>query len=78
MAEGTKRFAKVATELNITLADIQQFLTKKSVSIIVSANTKVDEDVYTMLLKEFQSDKSVKLEHATKMQDVVAKKQDYR
>ena len=76
MAEGTKRFAKVATELNITLADIQQFLTKKSVSIIVSANTKVDEDVYTMLLKEFQSDKSVKLEHATKMQDVVAKKQE--
>lgn len=60
MAETTppKRISKVATELNISSDRVIDFLVSKGFSGI-NPNTKLTDDMYLLLLKEFQSEAAV-------------------
>jgi translation initiation factor IF-2 len=64
MAEAEKaiRLNKAAKEFNLSMDHIVDFLSKKGVKIESNPNTKLPGDAYTLLLKEFQGDKSAKEE----------------
>ncbi len=54
------RLSKAAKGLNITIQRIGEFLSSHGHEIQVSPNTKLPEDLYDLLLKEFSSDLSQK------------------
>lgn len=64
MAEEIKniRLARVLKEYNVGLPRIIEFLSKKGHKIESNPNTKISEEVYALLVKEFQSEKIVKEE----------------
>lgn len=64
MAEGKapKRLSKAAKEFNIGIQTIVEFLDKKGIEINANPNTKLSHSEYELLVKEFESDKSVKEE----------------
>ena len=64
MAEstGTKRLSKVAREFNLGITTIVEFLANKGFDVDAKPNTKISDEIYGILLNEFQSDKSVKEE----------------
>src|SRR5690606_384496 len=53
---------KAAKELNIGLSTAVEFLGKKGYQIAARPNTKLTDEMYDVLLKEFQGDKIVKEE----------------
>ena len=55
-----RRLSKVAKELNVGISTIVEFLNKKGKGIESSPNAKVSDDIFQILLSEFQSEKSVK------------------
>lgn len=55
-----KRLSKVAKEFNIGIHTIVEFLESKNITIESNPNTKLDENIYAVLLDEFQSDKTDK------------------
>jgi translation initiation factor IF-2 len=57
----TKRISKVATELNVGVQTVIDFLTDKGHEDI-SRNSKISDEMYSILLKEFIAEKSVKEE----------------
>ena len=59
MAGKTKRLSKVARELNVGISTIVDHLSSEGIDIEASPNTKIDEEHYSILLKEFQSDKNL-------------------
>lgn len=56
-----KRLMKVATELNVGVQTVMDFLTAKGFSDI-NRNSKVTDDMYSLLLKEYGKEKDVKEE----------------
>ena len=58
----TKRLSKVAREFNLGIATIVDFLQKKGFDISTNPNTKVSEEQYNLLLKEYSSEINVKKE----------------
>ncbi len=68
------RLKKAATEFNIGLATIVEFLSKKGHKIDNNPNTKLTEEMYQLLLKEFQSEKAVKEESMKIGLDISQKK----
>jgi len=56
------RLKKAAAELNVGISTIVEFLHKKNIAIEENPNTKIEPDVYALLVKEFQLDKNVKEE----------------
>src|SRR5690606_21331409 len=52
----TIRLSKVLKELNISIDRAVDFLSEKGVQVDRSPNTKIDQDTYSILVKEFQSD----------------------
>jgi translation initiation factor IF-2 len=62
MTEGTAvlRLSKIAREFNIGTSTIVEFLAKKGISIDTNPNTKISQDAFDMLAKEFQKEKSLK------------------
>ncbi|TZF85894.1 translation initiation factor IF-2 (plasmid) [Pedobacter sp. BS3] len=63
MSEGKSiNLLRAAKELNIGLSTAAEFLGKKGYKIDAKPNTKLSEDMYDVLLKEFQGDKIVKEE----------------
>lgn len=60
MAE-TIRLNKVLRELNISIDRATDFLKEKGVEIEKSPNTKISEEVYTILSNQFQTDASKKM-----------------
>jgi translation initiation factor IF-2 len=62
MTEGVKilRLSKIAREFNIGIATIVEFLHKKGFSVDNNPNTKIPEEAYALLVKEFQSEKTLK------------------
>jgi translation initiation factor IF-2 len=63
MSEGKSiNLLKAAKELNIGLSTAVEFLGKKGYKVDPKPNTKLDEDMYDVLLKEYQGDKNVKEE----------------
>ena len=55
------RLNKVLRELNISLDRAVEFLNKKGVEIDARPTTKITSEVYTILLDEFETDKSKKV-----------------
>lgn len=63
MTEGKSiNLLKAAKELNIGIGTAVDFLAKKGYDIEAKPNTKLDRDMYDVLLREFQGDKIVKEE----------------
>jgi len=62
MAEQAKRLSKIAREFNVGINTLVEYLESKNVKIENNPNTKVEGDVYAILLNEFQSEKSAKEE----------------
>ena len=63
MSEGkSTNLLKAAKELNIGLNTAVEFLGKKGHNVEARPNTKLTEEMYDVLLKEFQGDKIVKEE----------------
>jgi len=64
MSEGAKtlRLSKVAKEFNLSLGKIVEFLASKGHPADSNPNAKIGDEEYTLLLKEFSSDKTAKEE----------------
>ena len=62
MAEGsvTIRLAKAASEFNVGVSTIIDFLAKKGYAIDSNPNTKLTAEMHSLLVKEFQPDKAAK------------------
>ena len=63
MSEDSKlniRLSKAAREFNIGMSTIVEFLGKKGYKIESAPNTKLNEEMYTLLVKEYQGEKEVK------------------
>ncbi|MCF8369504.1 MAG: translation initiation factor IF-2 [Bacteroidales bacterium] len=82
------RLSKAAREFNVGLTTIVEYLSKNGVEITSSPNTKLTPEIYALLEKEFQSQKSVKEEakkigldytdHQTiSIDDEIAKQSEY-
>ncbi|MCP9612588.1 translation initiation factor IF-2 [Coprobacter tertius] len=56
------RLNKVARDLNVGIQTAVDFLQKKGFSIESNPNTKISDEQYAMLVKEFSNDKSLKIE----------------
>src|SRR5690606_26380385 len=52
----TIRLNKVLKELNISIDRAVDYLSEKGIQIERTPNTKIDQDTYAILIKEFQSD----------------------
>jgi translation initiation factor IF-2 len=62
MAGAAKRLSKVAREFNVGIQTLVEFLESKSITIVSNPNTKIEAEVYSVLLAEFQSEISAKEE----------------
>ncbi|MBP6064570.1 translation initiation factor IF-2 [Bacteroides sp.] len=58
----TIRLNKVTRDLNVGIATVVEFLQKKGHTIEANPNTKITEEEYAMLVKEFSTDKNLRLE----------------
>lgn len=56
------RLSKVAKELNVGISTIVDFLNKKKIEIDSNPNTKINSDVYDLLLHEYSQDGKMKKE----------------
>ena len=54
------RLKKAATELNVGISTIVEFLHKKGIVIEENPNTKITPEIFSLLVKEYQSDKAAK------------------
>lgn len=66
MAVG-KRLSKVAREFNVGISTIVDFLHKKGFDVETSPNTKVTEDMYSVLEKEYKKDSDEKKKSSDKL-----------
>ncbi|MEI6817350.1 MAG: translation initiation factor IF-2 [Bacteroidota bacterium] len=64
MAENEKgiRLSKAAKELSVAVSTIVDFLNSKGIKIENNPNAKLSEEAHTILLKEYQADKTAKEE----------------
>ena len=60
MAEKAIRLGKAASELNVGLPSLVEFLATRGVKIDANPNTKLDPDHFSLLCKEFAADQSMK------------------
>lgn len=58
----TIRLNKVARDLNVGITTVVEFLQKKGYTIEASPNAKITEEQYAVLVKEFSTDKNLKIE----------------
>ena len=54
------RLSKAAKEFNIGMSTIIEFLGKKGYKLDTSPNTKLNGEMYALLVKEYQGEKEVK------------------
>ena len=57
----TIRLNKVTRDLNVGITTVVEFLQKKGYTIEANPNTKITDDQYDLLVKEFTTDKHLKL-----------------
>lgn len=78
MSEGTKqlRLTKVAKEFNMSLVKIVEFLASKGKPVENNPNAKIGEEEYSLLLKEFSSDKSAREEAEQVAQNIIKVKRE--
>jgi translation initiation factor IF-2 len=70
-----QRLSKVAKEFNVSVGTILDFLKGKNIAIENSPMAKVSEDVYVVLLKEYQSEKAAR-EEAEKVSTITRTKKE--
>lgn len=58
----TIRLNKVTRNLNVGITTVVEFLQKKGYTIEASPNAKITEEQYAVLVKEFSTDKNLKIE----------------
>ncbi|MBR8706092.1 translation initiation factor IF-2 [Bacteroides pyogenes] len=58
----TIRLNKVTRDLNVGISTVVEFLQKKGYSVEANPNTKISEEQYAILVKEFSTDKNLRLE----------------
>ena len=58
----TIRLNKVTRDLNVGIATVVEFLQGKGFTIEANPNTKITEEQYNILVKEFSKDKDLRLE----------------
>ncbi|HPS26669.1 MAG TPA: translation initiation factor IF-2 [Bacteroidales bacterium] len=56
----TYRLSKIASEFNVSVSSIIDFLSKKGVKVDNNPNGKITSDIYEVLQKEYSKDKQVK------------------
>ena len=61
-SDKTTRLSKVAREFNVGISTIVEFLHKKGFDLDSNPNSKVPEELYNLLVKEYSSDVSAKKE----------------
>ncbi|MBA2613275.1 MAG: translation initiation factor IF-2 [Bacteroidetes bacterium] len=78
MSEGAKtlRLSKVAKEFNLSLGKIVEFLASKGHKVDSNPNAKIGDGEYTLLLKEFSSDKSAREEAENVAQNITKVKRE--
>ena len=57
----TIRLNKVTRDLNVGITTVVEFLQKKGYAIEANPNTKITDEQYDLLVKEFSTDKDLKL-----------------
>jgi len=60
MAEGTIRINKVLKDFNIGLSTLAEFLKKKNVADDITLTSKISEDAYALVAKEFGKEQLIK------------------
>lgn len=55
------KISKVAKDLNVGRATLVEFLKKKNISIDSSPNARIEDEHYDLLVKEFKTDKDLKM-----------------
>ncbi len=70
-----QRLSKVAKEFNVSVGTILDFLKSKNIAIENSPMAKVTEDVYAVLMKEYQSEKAAR-EEAEKVSNITRSKKE--
>ena len=58
----TIRLNKVTRDLNVGITTVVEFLQKKGYAIEANPNTKITDEQYDLLVKEFSTDKDLKIE----------------
>ena len=58
----TIRLNKVTRDLNVGITTVVEFLQKRGFTVEANPNTKISEEQYAMLVKEFSTDKNLRLE----------------
>ena len=58
----TNRLNNVTRDLNVGITTVVEFLQKKGYTIEASPNAKITEEQYAVLVKEFSTDKNLKIE----------------
>jgi len=56
-----QKLSKIASELNVGLSTVREFLQKKNIEVEDSVNARVDEDICQLLIKEFGGGKAINL-----------------
>ncbi|MBD9109888.1 translation initiation factor IF-2, partial [Bacteroides nordii] len=56
------RLNKVTRDLNVGIATVVEFLQKKGYTVEANPNTKITEEQYAILVKEFSTDKNLRIE----------------
>lgn len=65
----TIRLNKVTRDLNVGITTVVEFLQKKGYTIEASPNAKITEEQYAVLVKEFSTDKNLKIESEKSSQE---------
>ena len=62
----TIRLNKVTRDLNVGITTVVEFLQKKGFTVEANPNTKITEEQYAVLVKEFSKDKDLRIESLKK------------
>lgn len=54
------KISKAAKDFNVSIATVVEFLQKKGITIDNNPNSRIDEDAYELLLKEYAPDRALK------------------
>ncbi len=54
------KISKAAKDFNVSIATVVEFLQKKGITIDNNPNSRIDEDAYDLLLKEYAPDRALK------------------
>jgi translation initiation factor IF-2 len=63
------RLNKVTRDLNVGISTVVEFLQKKGFTVEPSPNAKITEEQYSLLVKEFSTDKSLRIESDRRTQE---------